>query len=167
MLHDLASAYGLDTRLRGLPPGTQNYTAQASTQYGNNQAFAKLFKGQTSQLIGFHYFNDADHPVFTQVDASNNQIGFVEVTKAASVPQGSAADDGGFGSVPLLLLNTVSAGGEWWPAQYTLGSGWSRPWWRMYDIAAEPKCCAGTLSDVTHVQRLATKGGAIPTGLFT
>ena len=95
-----------------MPSGTQNYSAQASTQYGDDQAFARLFKGETSQLIGFHYFNNADHPVFTQVDASNNQIGFVEVTKAASVPQASAADDGGFGSVPLLLLNTVSAGGE-------------------------------------------------------
>ena len=50
--------------------------------------------------------------MFTQVDANKNQIGFVVCTKAANAPQGSQADDGGFGSVPLLLLNVVSSGGE-------------------------------------------------------
>ena len=40
--------------------GTQNYSAQASTQYGNNQAFATLFKGQTSTIIGEFSFQTLD-----------------------------------------------------------------------------------------------------------
>ena len=30
------------------------------------RAFARLFKGETDQLIGIHYFNSQGQPVFTQ-----------------------------------------------------------------------------------------------------
>ena len=46
--------------------GTQNYSSLSSTQYGNNQGFARLFKGQTNALISIHYFNSQGQPVFNQ-----------------------------------------------------------------------------------------------------
>lgn len=115
--------------------GTQNYTSAASTKYENTGAVADLFKPDKT-LISKHLFLQPGRPSFTQINQNTGEtIGFVTGTRLAAQDQEPQPDDGGFGSVPELLLQVVEA--------------------------------SGSLSKVTYIQRLNTKGGVIPDGLFT
>ena len=75
-------------------------------------ANADLFKGNTSTLIGMHFFNEAGQPTFTQIDGSGNEVGSVVGKPMGSVKPPSKSDDGGFGSVPDLLLSASEGTGN-------------------------------------------------------
>ena len=76
------------------------------------QGFARLYNNGTEELIGLHYFNTAPAPVFIEIDSDFNQVGYV-VTRVAGgpTPVPQQPDDGGSGSIPLLLLSVSSSGG--------------------------------------------------------
>ena len=98
------------------PPFSHIYgPAESDTKYSNTGATANLFKGSDT-LISHHFFNSAGQPTFVQLDTSGNVVGSVSGKKVASSDQVKQADDGGFGSVPELLLSTVEASGVLTPS---------------------------------------------------
>ena len=84
---------------------------ESTTKYALSGAVANLFKGSDT-LISKHYLNPEGQPTFDQLDDSGGVIGSVSGTKVASSNVSSQADDGGFGSVPELLLSVAQASGQ-------------------------------------------------------
>ncbi|KAK9805971.1 hypothetical protein WJX73_010008 [Symbiochloris irregularis] len=108
---DLTPAVPVDVLFAWHGVGTQNYTSSSNSKYTLYGAMADLFKGNTSQLVGLHHFNDQDKPEFFNIDSNGNVLGSVVGSPNRKTTPPRQADDGGFGSVDELLLNAVQATG--------------------------------------------------------
>lgn len=87
------------------------FAAGANSQYTLFGAMADLFKFNTTDLVGLHHFNAQDKPEFFNIDANGNVIGSVVGSPNRNLAVSRQSDDGGFGSVPELLLNAIEATG--------------------------------------------------------
>lgn len=95
--------------------GTQNYTSGATSDYGPAGAVADFYLQNGTAIVGKHFFisNGAGglSPVFTKTDAQGVVTGTVVGAPFQQSPAPAYNDDGGYGSVPTLLLKASSADG--------------------------------------------------------
>ena len=63
-------------------------------------------------MVGQHYFSGPGRPTFEQIDEQGNVLGRIVGQSFVSVPRVRQQDDGGFGSVPELLLRAIEGSGE-------------------------------------------------------
>ncbi|KAK9835999.1 hypothetical protein WJX81_005101 [Elliptochloris bilobata] len=120
--------------------GVQNYTTLNGNDYANTGTVGDLYQVQNTQLqkVGWHFVDTRGYPTWQVWDLQRgNMDGAVSGQKVGNSDVPNAQNDGGFGSIPQALFQTI------------------------------PGTASGVFGSVAYIQRINTLGGRIPGNFYS